>query len=41
MRTPREPTPFMAVALVGKPAIITTLVCPECEKQIDVIDGRV
>lgn len=36
-----EPTPFIVVALVGKPAIITALVCPECQKQVDVIDGRV
>jgi hypothetical protein len=37
-----DPVPFMVVAIVSWNApIITGLMCPECETQLDVISGVV
>lgn len=36
-----EPTPFVVLALVGSPPIICGLVCPECDQQLDVVNGIV
>lgn len=39
---PDNPTPFMVVAIVDhvRP-IVAGLVCPECETQLDVVNGLV
>lgn len=38
---PDDPQPFMVVAIVGDAPIICQLVCPECEKTHDVVNGIV
>ena len=36
-----EGTPFIVVAIVGESPIICSLVCPECETCIPVVNGIV
>ena len=38
---PEDPEPYLAVALVSEKPIVIALVCPECESQLDIIDGQV
>lgn len=34
-----EPAPFVPVAIVSENPVIIALLCPECEKEIPVVNG--
>ena len=38
---PEDPQPYLVVAIVGLHPIIAGLLCPECDKQLTVVNGIV